>query len=99
MIHLIEVKNWSGRLDVQNGVWCQTRRNGQVVEHPESFGRQVGAEAGVSEVAFQGEHHRLGHAGVGQTGAKTVQAEVGMAARVTHACEDLRSAGTSPAGS
>jgi len=33
MIHLIEVKNWSGRLDVRDGAWCQTRRNGQVVEH------------------------------------------------------------------
>ena len=37
MIHLIEIKNWSGRLDVRDGVWCQTRRNGQVVEHPDMF--------------------------------------------------------------
>ncbi len=35
MIHLIEVKNWSGRLEIRDGVWCQTRRNGQVVEHPD----------------------------------------------------------------
>ena len=33
LIHLIEIKNWSGRLDVRDGVWCQTRRSGQVVEH------------------------------------------------------------------
>ncbi len=35
MIHLIEIKNWSGRLDVRNGVWSQTRRSGQVVDHPD----------------------------------------------------------------
>jgi hypothetical protein len=34
-IHLIEIKNWSGVLDVRNGVWRQTRRNGEVVEHPD----------------------------------------------------------------
>ena len=33
MIHLIEVKNWSGRLAVEAGVWRQTRRGGDVVEH------------------------------------------------------------------
>ena len=33
MIHLIEVKNWSGRLDVRNGQWRQTRRSGDVVNH------------------------------------------------------------------
>lgn len=33
MIHLIEVKNWSGRLDVRDGAWRQTRRNGEVVDH------------------------------------------------------------------
>jgi hypothetical protein len=33
MIHLIEVKNWAGRLAVRNGVWRQTRRSGDVVEH------------------------------------------------------------------
>jgi len=32
-IHLIEVKNWSGRLDVQGGSWRQTRRSGEVVDH------------------------------------------------------------------
>src|SRR5215469_15761396 len=37
MIHLIEVKNWSGRLDVRDGVWRQTRRNGEIVEHPDLF--------------------------------------------------------------
>jgi Nuclease-related domain len=37
MIHLIEIKNWSGRLDVRDGVWCQTRRSGQVVEHADMF--------------------------------------------------------------
>jgi hypothetical protein len=37
MIHLIEVKNWSGRLEVRDGVWRQTRRNGEVVEHPDLF--------------------------------------------------------------
>jgi len=30
---LIEVKNWSGQLSVHNGVWRQTRRGGDVVEH------------------------------------------------------------------
>jgi len=33
MIHLIEVKNWSGQLTVRDGVWRQTRRGGDVVEH------------------------------------------------------------------
>ena len=33
MIHLIVVKNWSGRLGVHNGVWRQTRRSGEVVDH------------------------------------------------------------------
>jgi Nuclease-related domain len=33
MIHLIEVKNWSGRLDIKNGDWRQTRRSGDVVNH------------------------------------------------------------------
>jgi hypothetical protein len=33
MIHLIEVKNWSGRLDIRNGEWLQTRRSGDVVNH------------------------------------------------------------------
>ena len=33
MIHLIEAKNWSGRLEVVNGDWRQTRRNGEVVRH------------------------------------------------------------------
>jgi hypothetical protein len=33
MIHLIEVKHWSGRLDVRHGSWHQTRRGGDVVEH------------------------------------------------------------------
>src|SRR5256714_12897682 len=33
MIHLIEVKNWSGQLTVHNGVWRQTRRGGDVVDH------------------------------------------------------------------
>ncbi len=32
-IHLVEVKNWSGRLTVQNGAWRQTRRGGEVVDH------------------------------------------------------------------
>lgn len=32
-IHLIEVKNWSGRLSVRNGAWRQDRRGGGVVEH------------------------------------------------------------------
>lgn len=32
-IHLIEVKNWSGRLEVVDGAWRQTRRNGEVVGH------------------------------------------------------------------
>jgi hypothetical protein len=34
-IHLIEIKNWSGVLDVKGGVWRQTRRNGEIVEHPD----------------------------------------------------------------
>ncbi len=33
MIHLIEVKNWSGQLEVRNGYWRQTRRSGDVVDH------------------------------------------------------------------
>ncbi len=33
MIHLIEVKNWSGHLAVRNGDWRQTRRGGDMVEH------------------------------------------------------------------
>ena len=33
VIHLVEVKNWSGRLGVRNGVWRQTRRGGDVVDH------------------------------------------------------------------
>lgn len=33
MIHLIEVKNWSGRLTIQDGMWRQSRRGGQVVDH------------------------------------------------------------------
>ncbi len=33
MIHLIEVKNWSGLLGLRNGIWRQTRRGGDIVEH------------------------------------------------------------------
>src|SRR6185312_12765289 len=33
MIHLIEVKNWSGQSTVRDGVWRQTRRGGDVVDH------------------------------------------------------------------
>ena len=33
MIHLVEVKNWSGHLAVRDGVWRQTRRGGDLVEH------------------------------------------------------------------
>ena len=33
MIPIIEVKNWSGQLSVRDGVWRQTRRGGDVVEH------------------------------------------------------------------
>jgi Nuclease-related domain len=33
MIHLIEVKNWSGRLEIFNGRWHQNRRSGDVVDH------------------------------------------------------------------
>jgi len=33
VIHLIAIKNWSGRLTVRDGVWRQTRRGGDVVEH------------------------------------------------------------------
>ena len=32
-IHLVEAKNWSGRLEVIDGDWRQTRRNGEVVRH------------------------------------------------------------------
>jgi hypothetical protein len=32
-IHLIEAKNWSGRLEVAGGAWRQTRRNGEVIGH------------------------------------------------------------------
>jgi hypothetical protein len=33
MIHLIEVKNWSGQLEIHNGRWRQNRRSGDVVDH------------------------------------------------------------------
>ena len=33
MIHLIEVKNWSGSLTVRKGRWSQSRRSGDVVDH------------------------------------------------------------------
>ena len=33
MIHLIEVKNWSGKLEVHQGHWRQNRRSGDVVDH------------------------------------------------------------------
>ena len=33
VIHLIEAKNWSGRLEVVGGRWRQTRRGGDVVDH------------------------------------------------------------------
>jgi hypothetical protein len=33
VIHLIEAKNWSGRLEVVGGDWRQTRRSGEVVRH------------------------------------------------------------------
>jgi Nuclease-related domain len=33
MIHLIEVKNWSGSLTVHNRRWSQSRRSGDVVDH------------------------------------------------------------------
>ena len=33
MIHLIEVKNWSGSLTVRNRRWSQSRRSGDVVDH------------------------------------------------------------------
>jgi len=32
-IHVIEVKNWSGTLQLQDGQWVQTRRNGQEIQH------------------------------------------------------------------
>ncbi|MGE3818840.1 MAG: nuclease-related domain-containing protein [Isosphaeraceae bacterium] len=32
-IHLVEVKNWSGRLTTRDGSWRQTRRSGEVVDH------------------------------------------------------------------
>jgi len=35
MVHLIEVKNWSGRLSAVGDRWRQTRRNGEVVDHPD----------------------------------------------------------------
>lgn len=38
MIHLIEVKNWSGHLVAHGGVWRQTRRGGEVVDHPDPTG-------------------------------------------------------------
>lgn len=33
MIHIIEVKNWAGQLSAQDGVWRQTRRSGDILEH------------------------------------------------------------------
>jgi Nuclease-related domain len=33
MIHLIEVKNWSGQLGLRNGAWRQIRRSGETVDH------------------------------------------------------------------
>lgn len=38
MIHLIEVKNWSGHLTAHGAVWRQTRRGGEVVDHPDPTG-------------------------------------------------------------
>jgi Nuclease-related domain len=38
MIHLIEAKNWSGRVEVVNGIWRQTRRSGEVVGHGDLLG-------------------------------------------------------------
>jgi hypothetical protein len=40
VIHLIEAKNWSGRLEVVGGDWRQTRRNGQVVGHGDLLAEQ-----------------------------------------------------------
>ena len=37
MIHLIEVKNWSGSLIVRDRRWSQTRRSGDVVDHGDLF--------------------------------------------------------------
>ena len=34
-VHLVEVKNWSGRLAVVDGHWRQTRRDGRIVDHPD----------------------------------------------------------------
>lgn len=33
MIHIVEVKNWAGQLDADDGVWRQTRRGGDILEH------------------------------------------------------------------
>jgi len=33
LIHLIEIKSWSGQLTVRNGMWRQTRRGGEVIDH------------------------------------------------------------------
>lgn len=41
MIHLIEAKNWSGQLSVQNGAWRQTRRGGDIVEHGDLIGENL----------------------------------------------------------
>lgn len=34
-IHVIEVKNWSGSLRVERGLWIQTNRNHREIEHPD----------------------------------------------------------------
>ena len=34
-IHIIEVKNWSGKLQLLNGKWVQTNRGNETIEHPD----------------------------------------------------------------
>ncbi|MEO6812162.1 MAG: nuclease-related domain-containing protein, partial [Isosphaeraceae bacterium] len=41
LIQLIEVKNWSGRLVIQNNAWRQVRRNGEVVDHGDLIGENL----------------------------------------------------------
>ena len=49
MIHLIEAKNWSGRLSVHDGVWRQTRRGGDVVEHGDLIRENLFRQDAVAE--------------------------------------------------
>ncbi len=49
MIHLIEVKNWSGSLKVHNRRWSQSRRSGDVVDHGDLLETNLSKQDAVAE--------------------------------------------------